>query len=88
MPGDTLPLKVVRQQDRAKLETALNAPAPYTRLIAVVHILQTQQTTYHVSVWHSLVYTAAHSCPLFAVVTPGSNIDEQAQSHAPVMSVQ
>ena len=39
MPGDTLPLRVVRQQDRAKLETALNAPAPYTRLIAVVHIL-------------------------------------------------
>ena len=36
MPGDTLPLKVVRSQDRAKLETALHAPAPYTRLIAVV----------------------------------------------------
>ncbi len=36
MPGDTLPLKVVRRQDRAKLEAALSAPAPYTRLIAVV----------------------------------------------------
>lgn len=36
MPGDTLPLKVVRRQDRAKLEAALSAAAPYTRLIAVV----------------------------------------------------
>ena len=36
MPGDTLPLKVVRRQDRLKLESALNAPAPFTRLIAVV----------------------------------------------------
>ena len=36
MPGDTLPLKVVRQQDRQKLETALNAAPPFTRLIAVV----------------------------------------------------
>ncbi len=36
MPGDTLPLKVVRRQDRAKLEAALTATAPYTRLIAVV----------------------------------------------------
>ncbi len=42
MPGDTLPLKVVRQQDRAKLETALNAAAPYTRLIAVVWIASFQ----------------------------------------------
>ena len=36
MPGDTLPLKVVRRQDRLKLENALSAPAPFTRLIAVV----------------------------------------------------
>ena len=36
MPGDTLPLKVVRRQDRAKLEAALSAAVPYTRLIAVV----------------------------------------------------
>ena len=36
MPGDTLPLKVARSQDKLKLETALNASAPYTRLIAVV----------------------------------------------------
>ncbi|KAL3153029.1 hypothetical protein ABBQ38_012053 [Trebouxia sp. C0009 RCD-2024] len=35
MPGDTLPLKVVRRQDRQKLESALTAPAPFTRLIAV-----------------------------------------------------
>ena len=37
MPGDTLPLKVVRRQDRLKLENALSAPAPFTRLFAVVH---------------------------------------------------
>ena len=36
MPGDTLPLKVVSRQDRLKLESALDAPAPFTRLIAVV----------------------------------------------------
>ena len=36
MPGDTLPLKVVRRQDRLKLESALSAAAPYTRWIAVV----------------------------------------------------
>jgi hypothetical protein len=48
MPGDTLPLKVVRRQDRAKLEAALSAPAPYTRLIAVVGIshLKAHQTIY------------------------------------------
>lgn len=39
MPGDTLPLKVVRRQDRLKLESALNASAPFTRLIAVVRLL-------------------------------------------------
>ena len=33
---DTLPLKVVRRQDRLKLESALNAAAPFTRMIAVV----------------------------------------------------
>ena len=36
MPGDTLPMKLFRRQDRVKLQQALNAPAPYTRLIAMV----------------------------------------------------
>lgn len=36
MPGDTLPLKMVSRQDQLGLESALSAPAPFTRLLAVV----------------------------------------------------
>ena len=36
MPGDTLPMKLFRHTEHVKLRQALNAPAPYTRLIAVV----------------------------------------------------
>lgn len=55
MPGDTLPLKVVRRQDRAKLEAALSAAAPYTRLIAVVCMTRSDPGAVHL---HSVGCTA------------------------------
>lgn len=63
MPGDTLPLKVVRRQDRAKLEAALSAPAPYTRLIAVVG-------TCHVKAHKTLYSRCTLNTHLFFLLMP------------------